>query len=192
MLAGAGGGFFGGGGFLDCVDFLVAGCLPLPGFNDDCPFGFTKPVDFTDGVKSGARDVDAAGNGVGNGVGNGGGGGAVVGGGGAVVGGEGCGVESEGSTGSDMASWVGLGTLGKKSATEGVVGSDGGLASPDNIGPSPSYFTPYFIKEFIALFCVWLAHSNFSMVTPGYKSPCLLSFDKLLYTLASPSAMIVV
>ena len=190
MLAGAGGGFFGGGGFLDCVDFLVAGCLPLPGFNDDCPFGFTKPVDFTDGVKSGARDVDAAGNGVGNGVGNGGGGGAVVGGGGAVVGGEGCGIRR--STGSDMASWVGLGTLGKKSATEGVVGSDGGLASPDNIGPSPSYFTPYFTKEFIALFCVWLAHSNFSMVTPGYKSPCLLSFDKLLYTLASPSAMIVV
>ena len=111
MLAGAGGGFFGGGGFLDCVDFLVAGCLPLPGFNDDCPFGFTKPVDFTDGVQSGARDVDAAGNGVGNGVGNGGGGGAVVGGGMGCDDGEGCGVESEGSTGSDMASWVALGSL---------------------------------------------------------------------------------
>ena len=111
MLAGAGGGFFGGGGFLDCVDFLMAGCLPLFGFNDDCPFGFTKPVDFTDGVKSGARDVDAAGNGVGNGVGNGGGGGAVVGGGMGCDDGEGCGVESEGSTGSDMASWVALGIL---------------------------------------------------------------------------------
>ena len=108
MLAGAGGGFV---DFFDCVDFLVAGCLPFAGFNADFPFGLTEPVDCTDGVKSGAWDDDAAGNGVGNGVGNGGGGGAVVGGGMGCDDGEGCGVESEGSTGSDMDSWVALGSL---------------------------------------------------------------------------------
>ena len=104
----AGGGFV---DFVDCVDFLVAGCLPFFGFDADFPFGLTEPVDCSDGVKSGAWDDDAAGNGVGNGVGNGGGGGAVVGGGMGCDDGEGCGVESEGSTGSDMASWVALGSL---------------------------------------------------------------------------------
>ena len=92
--------------FVDLVD-LVAGCLPFSGFDADFPFGFTEPVDCGAGVKSGAWDVDGAGDGVGNGVGNGGGGGAVVGGGMGCDDGEGCGVESEGSTGSDMDSWVG-------------------------------------------------------------------------------------
>ena len=61
---------------------LVASRLTFSGTGVDSPFGFeTEPVDCGAGVKSGAWDVDGAGNGVGNGVGNGGGGGAVVGGG---------------------------------------------------------------------------------------------------------------
>ena len=47
-----------------------------------------------------------------------------------------------------------LGSLWKKSATEGVVGSVGRLGVPDGIGSSrsPSYLTPKDSKAFIALF----------------------------------------
>ena len=95
------------GGLVDLVD-LVAGRFPFSGTGVDFPFGFeTEPVDCGAGVKSGAWDVDGAGDGVGNGVGNGDGGGDVVGGGMGCDDDEGCGVESEGSTGSDMDSWGG-------------------------------------------------------------------------------------
>ena len=70
-----------------------------------------------------------------------------------------------------------LGSFWKKSATDGAVGSVGGLGVPDGIGSSPSYITPKAIKVFIALFGRWLAHSNFSMVSPGYMTPSLFSFS---------------